>query len=112
MELNYRFSESTVKPAAIQMCKNSVLVRRNIVEDNRADEHGNVTTYWTYEEACLKPSEFNAYIEYVSAQNAVNGVDDSGNILTLLSGQDNSNNNQMIVMEAIADLYDLIAMLM
>jgi len=42
----------------------------------------------------------------------VNGVDDSGNILTLLSGQDNSNNNQMIVMEAIADLYDVIAMLM
>lgn len=112
MELNYRFSESTVKPTVIQMCKHSVLVRRNIAEDTRTDKNGKNTTYWTYEEACLKPAEFNAYIEYVSAQNAVNGVDDSGNIQSLLSGQDNSNNNQMIVMEAIADLYDVIAMLM
>lgn len=112
MELNYRPSESTVKPTVIEMGKHSVFVRRNIMEDIRSDENGQKTSYWVYEEACLKPSEFNAYIEYVSAQNAVNGVDDSGNILTLLSGQDNSNNNQMIVMEAIADLYDIIAMLM
>ena len=112
MELKYRPSESTVKPSVIQMGKHSVFVRRNIAENTRTDEQGNSTVYWVYEEACLTPTEFNAYIEYVSAQNAVNGVDDSGNILTLLSGQDNSNNNQMIVMEAIADLYDVIAMMM
>ena len=65
MELNYIPSESTVKPSVIQMARSTVFVRRNIVEDARTDDQGNTTTYWTYEEACLSPSDFNAYVEEV-----------------------------------------------
>ena len=109
MELNYIPSESTVKPSVIQMARSTVFVRRNIVEDVRTDDQGNTTAYWTYEEACLSPSDFNTYVEEVSAQNAINGINDSGNILQILNGQTVSGDNQMIVMEAIADLYDFIA---
>lgn len=109
MELNYIPSESTVKPSVIQMARSTVFVRRNIVEDSRTDDQGNTTTYWTYEEACLFPSDFNAYVEEVSAQNAISGIHNSENILLLLNGQTVADDNQMIVMEAIADLYDFIA---
>lgn len=112
MVINYTPSESTVKPSAIEMGKHSAYVRRNIVTQIREDESGNTVSYWTYEEACLSPDEFNEYISFISAQNAVNGVDDSGNIIQLMAGQEDGNNNQMIVMEAIADLYDIIASLM
>ena len=109
MELNYIPSESTVKPSVIQMARSTVFVRRNIVEDVRTDDQGNTTTYWTYEEACLSPSDFNTYVEEVSAQKAISGIHNSENILLLLNGQTVADDNQMIVMEAIADLYDFIA---
>lgn len=112
MELNYKPSESTVKPSVIKMARRTVFVRRNIVEDIRTDEDGNKTTYWVYEEACLTPADFNAYVEEVSAQNAIAGVDDSNNIMRLLNGQLMADDNQMIVMEALADMYELIAALM
>lgn len=112
MELNYRPSESTVKPSVIKMARSTVFVRRNIEEDTRTDAAGNKTTYWTYEEACLAPEDFNTYVEEVSAQNAINGVNDSGNIMKLLNGQVMADDNQMIVMEAIADLYDVISSIM
>lgn len=112
MVLNFKYSESTVQPSAIEMCKKSVFVRQNITESTRTDESGNTVTYWAYEEASLTPEEFNEYVQYISASNALKGVNDSGNILRILSGQELSDNNQMIVMEAIADLYDVITMLM
>lgn len=112
MELNYKPSESTVKPSVIKMARRTVFVRRNIVEDIRTDEDGNKTTYWVYEEACLTPADFNAYVEEVSAQNAIAGINDSSNIIQLLNGQGLADENQMIVMEAIADLYDVVASLM
>jgi len=111
MVIDYKNSESTVKPSAIEIGKRSAYVRRNIVEQIREDESGNKVSYWVYEEACLSHAEFNEYINFISAQNAVNGVNDSGNIVQLMTGQEISDNNQMIVMEAIADLYDVIAML-
>lgn len=111
MVVNFRYSESTVKPSAIEMCKKSVFIRQNITEKIRIEESGNSVTYWAYEEASLTPEEFNEYIQYISASNALKGVNDSGNILRIMSGQEISDNNQMIVMEAIADLYDVIAMM-
>ena len=84
MELNYVKSQSTVKPLEIEFCKKSVYLRQNIVSDGE---------FWNYEEVCLTPEEFNEYVGQVKAINAIKGV--------------NSDTNQLIIMEAIADLYDL-----
>lgn len=82
MELNYVKSQSTVKPLEVEICKKSVYLRRNIASDGEI---------WTYEESCLTPEEFNEYISQVKAANVLNG-----------------DTNQLIIMEAIADLYELI----
>ena len=65
MVVNFRYSESTVKPSAIEMCKKSVFIRQNITEKIRIEESGNSVTYWAYEEASLTPEEFNEYIQYI-----------------------------------------------
>lgn len=109
MELNYVYSESTVKPLSIEFSKNSVYLRRNIVKETRVDETDAETVWYTYEEACLTPDEFNTYTGQLKAVNAINGVNDSDNIASILTGQATGDDNQLSIMEAIADLYDLIA---
>lgn len=93
MKLNYTHSESTVKPVEIERGKRTVYIRKNIVETE---------TGWSYEEAKLTPDEFTAYSEYLVIHN----------VSQLLDGQQNGDNNQLIIMEAIADLYDVIATMM
>ena len=90
MELKYIRAESTVKPSSIEYTKNSVYLHRNYTEEVRDG-----VTFYIYEEACLTPEEFKEY-----SNKAV------------LAGQENGDNNQLIIMEAIADLYDLIATMM
>lgn len=109
MKLNYKLSESTVKPSAVEMARKSVLIRRNIESVVRENENGEKTIYWAYEEACLSPEEFNAYVAEVSATNAINGVNDSGNIVKLLAGQSTNDNNQLILMQALVEMYELVA---
>lgn len=92
MELNYRPSESTVRPVEIEKAKHTVFLRRNIVEEERTDADGNVYSIWVYEEAKLSHEEFDKYASFM-----------------LVAGQANGDNNQMIIMEALADLYDAIA---
>ena len=93
MNLKYTYSESTVKPVSIERGKNTVYIRKNIVET----DYG-----WSYEEAKLTPDEFTEYSKYLSARN----------MSQLMEGQQNGDNNQLIIMEAIADLYDVIASMM
>ena len=95
MELIYRPSESTVRPVEIEKTKHTVFLRRNIVEEERTDADGNVSTMWVYDEAKLSHEEFDKYASFM-----------------LVAGQANGDNNQMIIMEALADLYDAIANLM
>lgn len=109
MECEYAYSESTIKPLPIEFSKKSVYLRKNIVEETRIDENDITTTWYTYEEACLAPEDFNTYVSQLKAANAIKGVNDSDNISNLLTGQENGDNNQLIIMEAMADLYDLIA---
>ena len=45
------------------------------------------------------------------AEYTIKGKDDSANIVQLMLGQENGDVNQLIIMEAIADLYDAIASL-
>lgn len=108
MEPKYMYAESTIKPQAIEMCKNTVYLRTDFVEKSRTDM-SNKVTYWTYQEARLTTDEFNSYASWLTSKNAINGINDSGNISQLVIGQKNRDNDQLIIMEAITDLYDTIA---
>lgn len=112
MEPIYRYSESTVRPIDVEVGKHTVFLRKDITEVERTDENGNVSVYYTYQEAKMSYEEFNEYSSFVAAKNAINGVNDSDNINQLMVGQENGDTNQLIIMEAIADLYDAIAMMM
>ena len=112
MEPIYRYSESTVRPIDIEVGKHTVFLRKDITEVERTDEFGNVSIFFTYQEAKMSHEEFNEYSSFVAAKNAINGVNDSNNINQLVVGQEIGDNNQLIIMEAIADLYDVIAIMM
>lgn len=107
MELVYRPSESTVRPVEIEKSKHTVFLRKDIIEEER---DGSV--YYTYQEAKLSHEDFDKYASFIAAKNAINGVNDSNNINNLLDGQAIGDNNQLIIMEALADLYDVIASVM
>ena len=112
MEPIYRYSESTVRPIDVEVGVTTVFLRKDIVEEDRTDEFGNTVHYFVYQEAMMSHKEFNEYSSFVAAKNAIKGVNDSTNISQLIVGQEIGDNNQLIIMEAIADLYDAIAMLM
>lgn len=103
MELVYRKSESTNKPLTIETTPTTVFIRKDIVKND---------DMYTYQEAKLSLEDFNKYSSQVAALNAVKGVNDSDNISQIVeNGVDNST-NQLVIMEAMADLYDLIAMML
>lgn len=109
MDLNYRYAESTVKPAIIEINAGLVYLRKDIESITRTFEHVYEITYWVYQEAALSLDEFNAYANLLMVENAVKGVNDSANIVQIIAGQENGDTNQLTIMEAIADLYDIIA---
>ncbi len=109
MELNYRYAESTVQPAALEVTVETVYLRKDITSITRTLERGDKTTYWTYREAVLTPQEFNEYINLLMAKNAIKGTNDSDNIVQIMTGQKTGDSQQLAIMEAIADLYDVVA---
>lgn len=104
----YKYSESSVKPVEIEIGKHSIFLRKDILEEERTNESGDTITFWVYQEARMTIEEFKEYSSFVEAKNALNGVNDSSNIQQLISGQKNGDDNQVIIMEAIADLYNAI----
>lgn len=104
MVITYVKAESTTKPNVVSVEKTTVYLRRNIFEDVRM-KNDIPTTYYTYEEAALTHDEFSKYCEEAVATSAVN-------INELVNNGADSTNNQLILMEAIADLYDAIANMM
>ena len=108
MEIIYIKSESTIKPDVVSIEKSTVYLRRNIAEEIRTYEDGNTNTFYVYEEAKLSHEEFSEYSNQVAAMNAIRGIDDSDNITRLVAEGSDNFNNQLILMEAIADLYDII----
>jgi len=62
MDLYYRYSESTIKPEEITLDTNHVRLVRNVQEELREGEDGEVTTFYIYEEATLTFPEFQVYI--------------------------------------------------
>lgn len=112
MEPKYKYSESTVKPEVIEMNGDTVYLRTDISKIARENEVGATTTYWSYQEARLSQKEFNVYSSMIVSKNALNSTNVPDHISQLIVGQENGDNNQLILMEAIADLYDAIAILM
>ena len=91
MKLDYKYSESRVKPTEIEIGKHSVALRRNITEEERTNTDGDNLTFWVYEEARMSHEEFAEYSNYM-----------------MLSDQKNNKDNQLILMEAIVDLYETV----
>lgn len=109
MEPKYIYSESTVEPLAIEVGVSSVYLRKNIAKDVRTDEAGSNVTYYTFQEAMMSLAEFNTYAAQLASVNAVKDMNNAANISLLLAGQTSGDTNQLIIMSAIADLYDAIA---
>lgn len=102
MKPNYLPAESTEKPLAIEMGSDTVYLRKDFIEETRENMDQTVVKYWTYLEAKMSPEEFNQYANVLFADNTTE----------LIDGQKNVDNNQLAIMEAFADLYDLIATMM
>ena len=109
MVIKYRYSESTVKPDEIMYGATTVFLRRNITPTIRMNDEGNEYTVWTYEEAKMSYEEFKEYSDKLAVQNNINISDVPNKLAKVLEGQSIGDDNQLIIMEAIADLYELIA---
>ena len=94
MELKFRKSESTVKPEAVEIGKTTIFLRTDIKKETITDGFGDSTNLWTYQEAKMTPDEFIAYANLISSKNAVTNE---------------TINNQLVIMDAIADLYERIS---
>ncbi len=101
MKVIYVKSESTVKPDVVSIEKTTVYMRCNIVEETRTYK-GVSTTFYVYEEAALTHEEYAKYSNELAAIN-------SAHIAQLVANGMDTTDNQLILMEAIADLYDAIA---
>ena len=95
MELKYRHSESSARPNALEIDHNTVYLRKNFVEIERTMDSENSDKFWTYQEAKLSVEEFNKNSTAILLSNMRSGDDD-----------------RLAIMEAIADLYDVVAMTM
>ena len=109
MKLKYRYSESTIKPETIEINpNNTVYIRKDIIPEIRSYDENNSITYWTYQEALLTMEEFNTYAAQLMSLNAIKNMDNAENIKQLTTKQKNGDCNQMIIMEAIAEIYEMI----
>lgn len=113
MTIAYTRSESTEQPLLIEITSSTVYLRKDIVKEERSiEDTDNKTIFYIYQEAKLTPKEFNEYASHIAALNAVKGVNDSDNISQIVENGVDSSTNQLVIMEAMADLYDLLAALM
>ncbi len=94
MEPNYRYSESTIRPEQVEVAGETVYLRKDIKESKREDMNGGTVSYWTYQEAAMPVEEFNR-----------------NSSALLMARQINGDGDRLAIMEAIADLYDALAMM-
>lgn len=113
MTITYMQSESIERPLLIEITTSTVYLRKDIIEEERIMvENDEPTMFYVYQEAKLTPEEFNIYATQIASINAIKGINDSENISTIVQNGVNNEDNQLILMEAMADLYDLLANLM
>lgn len=108
MELTYQKSESTVKPLEFEATVDTIYLRKNITEETREQEGLDPIAMYVYDECAMSLEEFNEYSRMVMAQNALKGTNDSANINKLVDGQEMNDVYQLTLMEAIADLYEIL----
>lgn len=96
MNLEYRYSESTVKPEELEIGKTTVYFRKDIKTEERTFDDF-TQTFYVYQEAKMPLEEFKKRANNQVFINAMKGADTA--------------DNQMIIMEAIADLYEAVAAL-
>lgn len=94
MDIVYHYAESTIQPRPVEMNGGSVYLRKEIVEESREDINRNAIVYWTYQEAILSMDEFREYSASI-----------------LLEKQKTGDDDRLMIMSAIADLYELVAAL-
>lgn len=115
MNLVYKTSESSFKPDTIESTPTAVYLRRDIEKKQRIIEQNGeslMIQYYEYQEAKLTHSEFAEYSSQLASMNAVKGVNVPDNISQIMQDGVTSSDNQLVLMEAMADLYDLIAMML
>lgn len=115
MELIYKESESSVKPKEIERTNTTVYLRKDIEERQKIverDDNQYMVQYYVYQEATLSYEEFDEYASESMSMNAIKGINDSENISKIVQNGVDNEDNQLILMEAMADLYDLLANLM
>ena len=98
MELKYYYSESTVKPQEIEAGKTTVYFRKDITSEERPINDKITQTFYIYQEAKMPLEDFKKMAEVQVSINALKAKNDS-----LIN-----NDNQLAIMEAIADLYSLV----
>lgn len=113
MELIFYLSESKSIPKIIEIQGKTAYIRKNIVERHtpvfdKVNEKEGFRIDYVYDEAKMSIPEFNEYVSLVSSQNAINGVNDSSNITSILSGQQVNDFNQLAIMEAIVELFEML----
>lgn len=106
MEIKYRYSESSVKPPEVEYNNGYVFLHKDYEQKTYGD-----SSVWSYQEAELTQAQYDEYTASLMAENAIKGEKDSEKITALVEGQETGDGNQLAIMEAIADLYDLIASL-
>lgn len=113
MEPFFYFSESKSIPKMIEIQGKTAYIRKNIVERHtpvfdKINEKEGFRVDYVCEEAKMSIPEFNEYVSLISSQNAINGVNDSTNISSILSSQQVNDFNQLAIMEAIVELFEML----
>ena len=81
MQLIFKKSESTIRPATVDIADNGAYIRKNIHVETRTDTQDNTTTMYVYEEAfCTKDDAIN----YLSSQNEELKVENAYNNESIL----------------------------
>ena len=79
MKLNYKKSQSSIKPDLIDTTssKKYVYLRQNVVEVNSTDEQsGEYRSYFEYDEAKLTRSEYEEYSKELNNNRTIESIED------------------------------------
>ena len=85
MKLNYKKSQSSVKPDLVDTTssKTTVYIRQNIIEKEKAVENtsedndaASTTVFYEYDEAKLTKEEYQEYLKELNGSNALQTIED------------------------------------
>ena len=99
MVLVYETVYSTTEPKPVEIGKTTVYFRKDITSVDRMSPLDEPYKEYTYQEASMSLEEYEKY----SKEHG------TSSLTQLVSGQKVGDDNQLTIMEAIADLYEVIA---